>query len=47
MGMTYVTLDTSEGPLLIPNSMLLAAGIGPRPDTTVSLDLTERVGAHR
>ena len=41
MGMTYVTLETSEGPLLIPNSSLLSAGIGPRPDPTASIDLTE------
>jgi small-conductance mechanosensitive channel len=30
MGMTYVTVDTQDGPLSIPNSLLLAAGIGLR-----------------
>lgn len=31
MGMTYVTLETEQGPLSVPNSVLLAAGIGPAP----------------
>jgi small-conductance mechanosensitive channel len=44
MGMSYVTLGTSEGPLAIPNSMMLAAGIGPRVEAAASLDLTEGVG---
>jgi small-conductance mechanosensitive channel len=29
MGLTYVTLDTTEGALAVPNSTLLAAAIGP------------------
>lgn len=29
MGLTYVTLDTADGPLSLPNSTMLAAGIGP------------------
>lgn len=29
MGMTYVTLQMEDGPLSVPNSALLAAGIGP------------------
>ncbi len=31
MGMTYVTLETAEGPVSVPNGTLLAAGIGPPP----------------
>jgi small-conductance mechanosensitive channel len=31
MGMTYVTLQTAEGPLSMPNSGVLAAVIGPLP----------------
>jgi small-conductance mechanosensitive channel len=31
MGMTYVTLQTSDGPLSIPNSGVLSAVIGPLP----------------
>jgi small-conductance mechanosensitive channel len=31
MGMTYVTLQTTEGPLSMPNSGVLAAVIGPLP----------------
>ncbi len=30
MGLTYVTLDTADGLLSVPNSALLAAGIGPQ-----------------
>ncbi|MHB2022726.1 MAG: mechanosensitive ion channel family protein [Mycobacteriales bacterium] len=39
MGMTYVTLETDQGPLSVPNSVLLAAGIGPAPPPS------ERTGA--
>jgi len=31
MGLTYVTLHTDDGPLSLPNSGVLAAGIGPAP----------------
>lgn len=31
MGLTYVTLMTDDGPLSLPNSGVLAAGIGPAP----------------
>jgi len=31
MGLTYVTLDTTEGALAVPNSTLLAAAVGPAP----------------
>jgi small-conductance mechanosensitive channel len=34
MGMTYVTLLTSEGPVSLPNSGLLAAAVGPMPGTS-------------
>lgn len=29
MGVTYVSIDTVDGPLSVPNSALLAAGVGP------------------
>lgn len=29
MGLTYVTVETDDGPLSVPNSQMLAAGIGP------------------
>ncbi len=32
MGLTYVTLETADGLLSVPNSALLAAGIGPQRD---------------
>ncbi len=32
MGLTYITLETAAGPLSVPNSVLLASGIGPQPD---------------
>jgi small-conductance mechanosensitive channel len=32
MGLTYVTLDTADGLLSVPNSLMLGAGIGPRSD---------------
>jgi small-conductance mechanosensitive channel len=32
MGLTYVTLDTADGVLSVPNNLMLAAGIGPQPD---------------
>ena len=48
MGLTYVTLDTSDGPLSVPNSALLAAGIGPQLDPAArTLDLAERIGIQR
>jgi small-conductance mechanosensitive channel len=48
MGLTYVTLDTDDGPLSVPNSVLLGAGIGPQPDPAAQrLDLTQRIGAQR
>jgi small-conductance mechanosensitive channel len=48
MGLTYVTLDTVDGPLSVPNSALLAAGIGPQPDPAAArLDLTDHIGAQR
>jgi small-conductance mechanosensitive channel len=31
MGLTYITLMTDDGPLSLPNSGVLAAGIGPAP----------------
>ena len=37
MGLTYVTLDTADGPLSVPNSVLLGAGIGPRPSAVPEL----------
>ena len=40
MGLTYVTLDTADGILSVPNSVLLGAGIGPRPDPAPP-DLTD------
>lgn len=39
MGLTYVTLELADGPLSVPNSVLLAAGIGPAEPTP------ERTGA--
>jgi small-conductance mechanosensitive channel len=32
VGLTYVTLETADGLLLVPNSVMLASGIGPQPD---------------
>jgi small-conductance mechanosensitive channel len=34
MGLTYVTLQIDDGPLSVPNSVLLAAGIGPAEPAT-------------
>jgi len=34
IGLTYVTLNTDEGVLKVPNSAMLAAGIGQRPTRT-------------
>jgi small-conductance mechanosensitive channel len=31
MSLTYVTVDTDDGPLYVPNSGVLAAAVGPRP----------------
>jgi small-conductance mechanosensitive channel len=31
MGLTYVTLEMSDGPVSIPNSLMLGSGIGPQP----------------
>ena len=36
MSLTYVSMDTSDGPLKVPNSALLAAAVGPRRSGTVS-----------
>jgi small-conductance mechanosensitive channel len=47
MGLTYVTLDTPDGLLSIPNSALLSAGIGPQPDQAAHIDVSARVGAGR
>jgi len=33
IGLTYVQLDTDEGLILLPNSGVLAAAVGPRSDT--------------
>jgi hypothetical protein len=41
MGMTYVTLETSDGPLSIPNSGVLAAVIGPLPAAAEAEAATE------
>jgi small-conductance mechanosensitive channel len=32
VGLTYVTLETADGLLSVPNSVMLASGIGPQPD---------------
>lgn len=47
MGLTYVTLQTAEGPLSLPNSGVLAAGIGPalQPSVADAADPTERDAA--
>lgn len=47
MGLTYVTLDTSDGMLSVPNNVLLAAGIGPQPGPVTPRDLTDRLAAQR
>ena len=48
MGLTYVTLDTSDGMLSVPNNVLLSAGIGPQPDpATQHLDLSQHLAAQR
>jgi hypothetical protein len=31
MGLVYVVLETDDGVLRLPNSAVLAAGVGPRP----------------
>ncbi len=41
-------VDTADGPLSVPNSALLAAGIGPQRDPAAAqLDLSEHIGAQR
>jgi small-conductance mechanosensitive channel len=40
MGLTYVTVQLPDGPLSIPNSGMLAAGIGPVPGADEDLDDT-------
>jgi small-conductance mechanosensitive channel len=47
MGLTYVTLDTPDGLLSVPNSGLLAAAIGPQPDPAARFDLTRELASHR
>ena len=47
MGLTYVTLDTPDGLLSIPNSVLLNAGIGPQPAPASNFDLTQHLAAQR
>lgn len=47
MGLTYVTLDTADGLLSVPNSALLAAGIGPQPDPAAQLEYTRNLAEHR
>jgi len=40
MGLTYVTLDTVEGELAVPNNALLAAAIGRIPDPAPRIDVS-------
>jgi small-conductance mechanosensitive channel len=44
IGITYVRLDTSDGPLHLPNSQVLAAAITPVVSETAGPDLTRRPG---
>ena len=32
ISLTYVRLQTADGPMLLPNSQVLAASVGPLPD---------------
>lgn len=47
MGLTYVTFDTDDGPLSIPNSAMLAAGVGPRPDRAAQIVVDQQLAAQR
>ena len=47
MGLTYVTLDTPDGLLSIPNSVLLNAGIGPQTDPASTVDITQHLAVQR
>lgn len=42
MGLTYVTLDTADGVLAVPNNALLASAIGRMPDSSPRIDLSRR-----
>jgi len=45
IGITYVRLDTPDGPLHLPNSQVLAAAIAPvRDSPSAGPDLTHRTG---
>jgi len=44
MGLTYVTLMTAEGPLSLPNSGVLAAGIGPATEKEIEEADAEAAG---
>lgn len=53
MGMTYVNLLTDEGPLSIPNSVMLASAVGPLPGvgyrwkSRVTLDTPQQIREQR
>lgn len=47
MGLTYVTFDTTDGLLSVPNSVLLSAGIGPQPDPAHNIDITQHIAVQR
>lgn len=36
IGLAYVTFETVDGPINIPNSVMLAAGVGPAPPSTAA-----------
>jgi small-conductance mechanosensitive channel len=40
MGLTYVTLDTAEGVLAVPNNALLSSAIGRTPDPSPRIDVS-------
>ncbi|HET6817442.1 MAG TPA: mechanosensitive ion channel domain-containing protein [Mycobacteriales bacterium] len=44
MGLTYVTLDTQDGLLAVPNNALLSSAIGRTPDPTPRIDVSWHTG---
>lgn len=49
MGLTYVTISTTDGPLSLPNSGVLGAGIGPaqdHPDEDAEITAQRAAAAH-
>lgn len=39
IGLAYVTVETADGPVNVPNSVMLAAGVGPAPPGTLPVSV--------